>query len=181
MTQFELIKGMNFSLMELGIKGVQKLYAFNPSLFSYGKIKDTFNLYGFPNIMTSEMDTTYAFLDIERAEPLIWDVMSLIHKFGYKYDYTDCDNFAFLTSSLFSFLYGINTLGTCWGNIYNSQTNAFIAAHYFNILISFNQTNRTFELWLADSLNPGLARIEKGKPIILNNWRYDNLSNVKYF
>ena len=181
MNQFTLIKGMNLSLLELGVKGIQKMYKLEPLIFSYAEIKNAFVSSGMPNIVTSEMDTNYAFLNIETADPLVWDVMSLIHKFGYKYDYTDCDNFAFLTSSLFSFLYGINTLGVCWGDVYDNQTDKFLFAHYFNILISFNPSNHKFELWMADSLNPGMVKIEIGQPIVVNNWRYENLKNARYF
>jgi len=181
-TQFDLIKGMNFSIMELGIKGIQNQYKnLDPWIFSFSKIKEVFTNHGYPNIITSEMDFNYAFLEIGTIEPIVTDVMGLVHKFSYKWDYTDCDNFAFLTSALMSFLYGINTVGVCWGNIYNNQTGAFIAAHYFNILITFNATSHTFELYLMDSLNPGLVKIEKGVPIVLNDWRYENLNNVKYF
>jgi hypothetical protein len=181
MTQFDLIKKMNLSLLELGIKGIQKMYKLEPQIFSYAKIKDTFNANGYPNMITSEMDTNYAFLEIGTIQPLVLDTMDLIHKFTYKYDYTDCDNFAFLTSALFSFLYGINTIGVCWGNIYNKDTGAFIAAHYFNILITYNNTKKIFELWLMDSLNPGITKIEKDVPLIIGNWKYKNLTNVKYF
>ncbi len=178
----KMIKSMDFSILEMVIKGIRGLYNnLNPSIFSYGKIKETFNASGLSDILTSEMDTNYAFLSIESAEELVWDVMTLINKLAYKLDFTDCDNFAFLTSSLMSFLYGINTCGVCWGEAYNNETGKLIAAHYFNVLITYNSTYNKFELWVLDSLNPGIEKIEVGQQIIINNWRYENLKNVKYF
>ena len=180
--QQKMIKNMDLSLLEIAVKGIQSLYQdLNPRIFSYNRIKETFVSAGLPDILTSEMDTNYAFLDVSTIDDLLWDAMFLINKFKYRTDVTDCDNFAFFTSSLMSFLYGINTVGTCWGNIYNDSTGNLIAAHYFNVLITHDPVFNRFDLWIADSMNPGLVKIEVGKPIVLGNWRYEKLRNAKFF
>ncbi len=177
-------KNLGFLLLENGIKFVQQAYKnLQPTIFSYGKIREVMDSYGFKGTLDVIYDTSYAFLPIEMIEPLVWDTIILVSKFKYKSEFVDCDNFAHLTTALMSFFYGINTCGSCLGTIYNSHTGAKIAGHYFNILITYsgNPFNK-YEMWLADSLNPvEVFKIEKGSPIIMGDWLYRDFQNIKFF
>ena len=166
-------KNLGFILLNNGVNFIQKAYInLRPAIFSYGEIRNAYNNNGFKDIPVSEYDVSYAFLNTETLEPLIWDVMTLIHKFGYKLEFTDCDNFAHFTTALMSFLYGINTCGTVWGDVYDNQTGKFIAGHYFNVAITYDPVYKKFEMWLCDSLNPGFIKIQKGNLIIMGSWEY---------
>lgn len=178
-----LYKNLGFTLLENGVFFIQKVYAnLQSQIFPYGKIRETLNQYGLTNTVDNERDVKYAFLDYQSLEPILWDVMGLVHKFKYKLEFTDCDNFAELTSSLISFLYGINTCGYCWGDVYDRQTGKFMAGHYFNLAISCSPIYKKFELWLCDSLNPmEITKIEKNTPIIIGDWEYRNLRSVTFF
>ena len=134
----EIRKNLDYSLLWAGISDLQSTYSdLKPVIFNVGKIKDTFVQYGFPNVPTGESDFRYAFLDKETLEPIIWDVMTLLHKTKYKLDFTDCDNYAYLCSALISFLYGINTCGTILGRVEDKNTGKIIGGHYFNFPITY--------------------------------------------
>ena len=168
----QLSKNFNYSLLSLGISGLQKMYNLKPQFFSYGEARTLFNNLGMKAIPVSQMDTQYAYLDVETAEPLVWDVMTFLNKIAYRAETFDCDNFSFLTSSLFSLFFNINTCGTIWGDIYDAQTGKFIAGHYFNGITTYNPLYKKFKLYVADSLNPGFTEVERDKPIIINSWEY---------
>ena len=169
---------LNFSLIEMGIKGTQKTYKnLKPTIFPFGKTKEVFTAHGI-NVPVSQYDFNFAFLDVNTMEELTWKTMTLIHKFGYRKEFTDCDNFAFLQSVLMAFLFGINTCGASLGKIYNAQTGATIGGHYFNTALTYEKGK--FGLYCCDPLNPGFQKVEQGKPIIINNWRYI-IKNAKFF
>jgi hypothetical protein len=132
------------------------------------------------DIPLSEMDVSYTFLTANDAETMAWDIMTFLHQnFKYRSEITDCDNWSFLTSSLISLLYGINTCGTIWGDVYDLN-GKFLFGHYFNGFITYNPVYKNFELWICDSLNPGFVKVEKGKPIIINSWLY-KIKRGNYF
>jgi hypothetical protein len=89
----------------------------------------------------------------------------------------DCDNFAFLMTSLSSFIIGLNTCGAAYGIVYNAKTGATIGGHYFNTIFTSDGS-----LYLIDTLNsyPDFVKIERGKPIILGPWRYE-IRNITFF
>lgn len=170
---------LNFSLLEMGVKGVQNTYKnLKPAIFPFGETKDVFTAHGL-NVPVSQYDYSFAFLDPDTMEELVWKVMTLIHKFKYRKQVTDCDDFAFLQSSLMAFLFGINTCGASLGTIYNAHTGATIGGHYFNMAITYEKGE--FGLYCCDPLNPGFVKVVKGEPIIINDsWKYI-VKNAKYF
>lgn len=173
MTIKEISRKLNLILLESGINGLQNTYKdLKPTIFPFGKIKETYIQYGYKDIPTGEADIKYAFLTPEELEPLIWDVMTLLHKTKYKLDFVDCDDYAYLCSALMSFLYGINTCGTMLGSIVN------LCGHYFNVSITYK--DGLFEMWCSDPLNPGITKILKGQKIIINDWEYQ-LRSARYF
>ena len=170
---------LNFFLLEAGVNGVQKTYKnLKPTIFPFGKTKEVFITHGL-NIPVSQYDFYFAFLDPETMEELVWKVMTLIHKFGYVSEFTDCDNFAFFQSVLMAFLFGINTCGASWGNVYEVNTGKLVNGHYFNLAVTYKDGN--LGLYCCDPLNPGFVKVEKGEPIEINNvWRYV-VKNAKFF
>lgn len=177
----QLYKTLGLGLLSNSIGILQKIYTnLTKNIFYAHEIKDCFVAHGFESIPISEADYSFAFITKEQAEPMVNDIQILLNKFGYKSEYTDCDNFANLCSSLFSFLYAVNTCGVIWGNIYNKDTGNLIAGHYFNIIVTYDPVLKKFELFLADPLNPGFIKIQKGVPIIMNNWKYE-IGSSKFF
>lgn len=177
----QIMKNFYLYLFEYSGKGIQNTYRnLKPSIFPFPKIKDTYIAYGLDSVKISERDFSFAFLDYQTSEPLLFDVMTLLHKFGYKSEFFDCDQFAAAMTILMGLFYGINTCGNCWGIVYDKQTGKEISPHFFNMPITYDPIYKRFELWLCDPLNPGIVKIEKGKPIILNSWEYRSLNNADY-
>lgn len=167
-----------FFLLGAGVPIIQSAHKnLKPEVLPFGEIKTAFNNHGI-NVPVSQYDFYYSFLDADIMEKLTWKVMTLLHKFRYRKEVTDCDDFAFLQSMLMAFLFGINTEGASWGDVYDAETGKFINGHYFNIAITYK--NGEFELYCCDPLNPGFVKIEKDKPIIINDWRYV-VKNGKFF
>jgi len=182
-TYKDLVRQLGYGVIGSGFSILQNGYSdLKPAIFDVGKIKNTFVQYGFPNVPTGEADYEYAFLTPEVLEPILWDVMTLLHKTKYKLNMTDCDDFAYTLTALMSMLFGINTCGTILGRADNKNTGAPIGGHYFNFPITYK--NGLFEMWCCDALNPlTITKIEKGKPIIINDWKYvvTDTSSARYF
>ena len=176
-------KTIGFTLLQSGVGFIQQAYKKLSKKILSGGVRDAFNQYGFNAIPISEADYAFAFLTPQDAEPIAWDIMNFVHRFAYVAEYFDCDNFAHLTSSLMPLLYGVNTCGTIWGDVYDKDTGKFIVGHYFNIVATYKDSiypNERLELYLTDALNPCWIKIEKGKPIIGNQWEY-RIKSGKYF
>jgi len=127
--------GLN--LIHLGIKFVQKAFQSlkKPSSISSYTLKEILRNLGFSKKdMISCSDREYQLIDWNTWE-WIKDI-DLIDKLVYYYDYFDCENFAFLFSSLTAANYQLNSCGVVYGKIYNKDTLNFLGGHAFNVMIT---------------------------------------------
>jgi hypothetical protein len=142
--------------------------------YSFGDVKTLILNLGL-NIPLNQFDYRYYTTSWGGWQLLIDTV--ILDKALYIAEKRDCDNFAFLMTSLSSFIIGLNTCGAAYGIIYNAQTGATIGGHYFNTILTSDGS-----LYLIDTLNsyPDFVKIENRKPIILGPWRYE-IRNITFF
>jgi hypothetical protein len=169
----EITRKFGFTLIDYGIRLLQMTFrGLKVSEFTYDQVKN-FVLNAGLNIPLNQFDNKYYTTDWDSWQLLIDTV--ILDRALYLTEKRDCDNFAFLFTSLASFLTGLNTCGAALGMVYNKDTGALIAGHYFNIIVTSDG-----RLYCFDTLNYGFCQIEKGKPIIINGWRYE-VKNITFF
>lgn len=100
----------------------------------------------------------------------------LVPKIDYYAERFDCDNYAFLASSLASLFLCLNSCGVLHCTVYDNLTNKLIAGHYCNLIVT-----RDEELYLFDMNNGGYTKIEKNQDPVIKNWQYRNLDKVELF
>jgi len=169
-----IARKFGISLINMGIKFVQSAFAgLKPKEISFSDLK-TYCVSAGLDIPTNQFDYKYYLVSWETWQMLL-DLV-ILDKALYIGEKRDCDNFAFLISGLASFLTGLNTCGAALGFVYNRNTGAPIAGHYFNIIVCSDG-----KLYCYDVLNSnGWCQIEKGKPIIIENWEY-KIKNITFF
>jgi len=162
----EISRKLGSILLEKGIVILQSAFkSLKPVSFSFGDLKTYFLNAGI-NTPLNQFDYKYFSVDRETFEILL-DLV-VLDKAMYLAEQRDCDNFASLLTSLFGFLFGLNTFGIGYGEIWGKSTGKFIALHYFNLFAT-----KDGKIYLFDSLNPAESvLIEKGKDIVVNNWKY---------
>jgi hypothetical protein len=171
----ELARKLGSLLLDRGIRFLQLSFQnLKITEFSFGQVKDFVTQAGL-NIPLNQFDLKYYTTNWENWQLLIDTV--ILDKALYIAEKRDCDNFAFLMTSLSSFIMGLNTCGAAYGVVYNKDTGAMVAAHYFNTILTADGS-----LYLIDTLNsyPDFVKIEKGKPIILGPWRYE-IRGITFF
>lgn len=162
-------------LIDSGIKFAQSGFKakVKPIIVSFGTVKDYFINAGLGDVPLVQMDMNY-FLTTWN----IWGLMidyTLLDKLLWIADKFDCDNRAFLFSSLAAILTGVNSCGTAYGKVYNDATKDFIAYHYFNVIATSDG-----KLYCYEPHNDGSCLIEKGKPIVIGGWEY-RITSTMFF
>lgn len=140
---------------------------------SYGGLKDIFITNGLKDIPLRQLDTTYYLTDWVSWQSLFENL--LINQAKYYADKYDCENFAYTVSSLASLVMCLNTCGRGYGTIYDKDSGAKIALHYFNVIPTIDG-----KIYVYDAIRDGSTLIEKGKPIIIKDWKFD-LIDVSLF
>jgi hypothetical protein len=171
----EIARKLGSLLLDKGLYFLRASFQGLPVVvYSAGDVKD-FTLKAGLNIPLNQFDWRYYTTNWENWQLLIDSV--ILDKALYIAEKRDCDNFAFLMTSLSSFIMGLNTCGAAYGVVYNKDTGATIGGHYFNTILTSDGS-----LYLIDTLNsyPDFVKIEKGKPIVLGNWRYE-VKGITFF
>jgi len=171
----EIARKIGFLLLDNGVKILQSAFKdLKPTIYSYGNIASFCQNAGL-NVSLNQFDYNYFTIDWDTWQLLI-DLV-ILDKAMYIGERRDCDNYAFLMSSLASFLTRLNTFGASFGTVYNKDTGRVVGNHYFNIIVASGGN-----LYLIDSLNsyPDYTQIKKGQPIILGSWRYE-IGNITFF
>jgi hypothetical protein len=171
----ELARKLGSLLLDRGIRFLQLSFRnLQVTEFTAVQVKDFVTQAGL-NIPVNQFDWKYYTTSFENWQLLIDSV--ILDKALYIANIRDCDNYAYLMTSFASFIISLNTCGAAYGVVYNAQTGATIAAHYFNTILASDGN-----LYLIDTLNsyPEFTKIEKGKPIILGPWRYE-IRGITFF
>jgi hypothetical protein len=169
----EIARKLGFLLLDSGIRTLQSAFkGLKVTEFSSGNIK-TFTLNAGLNIPINQFDYKCYTTDWDSWQLLIDTV--ILDKALYLAEKRDCDNFAFLFTSLAGFLTGLNTCGAALGKVYNKDTGAIIGWHYFNVIVASDG-----QLYCFDTLNYGFCQIKKGQPIIIGSWLYE-IRNITFF
>jgi hypothetical protein len=169
----EFARKLGSLLLDRGLNILRMAFQGLPVVvFSAGDVKD-FTLKAGLNIPLNQFDWRYYTTNWENWQLLIDSV--ILDKALYIAEKRDCDNFAFLFTSLASFLTGLNTCGAAFGTVYNKDTGATIANHYFNVIVTSDGS-----LFCFDTLNFGFCQIKKGQPVIIGPWRYE-IRNITFF
>ena len=171
----ELARRIGSLLLDIGIRFLQSSFQnLQVTEFTALQVKDFVTKAGL-NIPVNQFDWKYYTTSFENWQLLIDSVV--LDKALYISERFDCDNYSFLFSSLSSIIMRLNTCGVAYGIVYNKNTGALIGYHYFNIILVSDGS-----LYLIDTLNsyPDSVKIEKGKSIVLGNWRYD-VRSITFF
>jgi hypothetical protein len=171
----EFERKLGSMLLDIGIRFLQLSFQnLQVTEFSFGQVKDFVTQAGL-NIPVNQFDWKYYATSFDNWQLLIDSI--ILDKVMYIAEKRDCDNYAFLMTSLSSFIMSLNTCGTAYGVVYNAQTGAIIGAHYFNTILASDGN-----LYLIDTLNsyPEFTKIEKGNPIVLGSWRYE-IRGITFF
>ena len=117
----------------------------------------------------SQLDMYYRFVN-EKTMHKIWEYMiPIVSELKYTLHFGDCDNFAFLMSSLIPWLFGINTCGAAWGEI-------DVGMHYFNIFVTSEG-----KVFCGEPMNGYIIEVKKEEPIKLpHGWTY-KIRNTRYY
>ena len=86
-------------------------------------------------------------------------------------DKYDCDNHAFYFAARVGLLFDLNSMGVCYGTIYNAKTNEYIGGHAFCMPITYE--NNKLNLYCLESQTDKSCLVEKGKDTIIGKWRYE--------
>ncbi len=117
-------------------------------------------------IMPILYDENYAIMPDRMAFKIFQsDVLDIME---YISDFFDCDNYAFLFSSICSAQFLVNSVGVCFGKLINASTKEFIGYHAFNIVPVVSTSNGSITLYLFEPQtgeyttvdNPVLGNIE---------------------
>jgi len=181
----KVIWEFGLNLIYLGIKFVQKAFwsLKKPSTINSNTLKEVLKNLGFTEKdMISCSDQKYQIIDWNTWE-WIKDI-DLIDKLIYYYDYFDCDNFAFLFSSLAAANYQLNSCGVVYGKVYDKNTLKLLGGHAFNVMVT-QEGEKTlqnpdgsfrkepiFRAYCYEPMNDGFTLIERNKSIIIGNWIY---------
>ena len=115
-------------------------------------------------------DEKYYLTNLEKVKEII--EIDWTNTFKYVVDNWDCDNFAMLFASEGGNLYGLNTFFVAFGNIYDSNTGAFLFRHAFNLILT--QDNGITNLYLYEPQTDEIALWKKGQNNVLlsGKWKY---------
>jgi len=152
-------------LIDNGIKFIQSAFHLSPVVYSAQEIRNFLNQYNFPSISLS--DEKYYIIDWNDWLNII--ETDWIGEHQYMSDKFDCDNFAINFSSYASYVFDINSAGTCYGQVFDKNTNNFLAGHAFNLIIALKDGKLTPILY--EPMTRNWCVWQKGS--ILGNWRYE--------
>ena len=169
----EIARKFGTSLMDVGIKMIQSAYTnLKPTKVTFSFIQNAVTNAGLTTPIV-QLDSNYFVTNWGQWE-IIKDT-SLVDKMIYYNEQFDCDNFSYLFSSLAALLFKLNSCGATYGAVYDNKTKVLIAYHYFNLIVTDDG-----KLYCYESMNDGWCLVEKGKPIIINEWEYRPLKVYYY-
>ncbi len=167
----KIFRDFGVSLIDTGISFTRKAFQNNPlTKVSFATIKTNLVNSGI-NCQISEMDTVYQTTSWELWEETLALVHIILGKIKWTSEVFDCDDFARAKKSFMALLFGLTDMGEVWGRVYDKDTGELEWYHYFNVIITANNNVYCHEPITGESV-----LIEKGKPVIIGNWRYEFIS-----
>lgn len=152
--------------IKAGSLALQNSFKLKPTEFPRITLRGFLNDKNIKSISLS--DEKYKFIDWETWKKII--EIDWVSEKKYITDVFDCDNFAFSFSARMSSLFRINTAGVVYGIIYNKDTGNKIGGHAYNAIIAYNKNG--LELYFYEAQTDKWIKFEKGKDVIIGNWRY---------
>ena len=177
MTNEELIKintaAHKFGHFQLdsGIKWIRIAHKLQPRCYTRGEILLFLsNQLGLPTSTLSLADEKYYVETWSKWIPII--DYDLIDQQVYLSDIRDCDNFAAMYSARASFIYGLNSCGLAYGNIYDLLTKKLLFRHAFNLIIYHE--NGALKLRLYEPQTDSSIEWRKGQSNVIPQlkWEY---------
>lgn len=177
MTDILQINSIRRAIGQLGIQvGVSQIREaqseFSTTLAGIEKIQGAVKNFG---ISVSQADTSYYFTSRDNWRKII-DVLNPIAKnFVWEAERFDCDNRAFLMSSLVSLLFRINTCTVLYCDVFDATTGRYKYTHYCNLII--DDVGNCY-LWDVDY--GGMTQKITSNPCVMGVNKYQ-LFNIRVF
>lgn len=151
---------LGHQLIDKGIWFARNAYKLNPKVFTRGEVitflADQLKL---PLSTLSLADEKYH-IESWGKWGMIID-FDLINQQIYLADVFDCDNFASVYSARASLIYGLNSCGLAYGNIYDPITKKYLFRHAFNLIVACE--NRMLKLYLYEPQTDEAMEWRKGQ------------------
>ena len=132
-----------------------------------------------PNIPTIQYDTKFVLIGWDKWLEMFDNI--LLKRIDYYAEVFDCDNYAYLVSSLSSLFLLVNSCGNAHGQVFDKNTGKLITGHYFNIIVTKDNEVYLFDLNNRTYTGAGWAKVDKGKDPIIGNWVYKNIDKTEFF
>lgn len=122
------------------------------------------------NMPTTPLDEKFYYVSLSNWEKIIEVLNPIAKLFPWERERFDCDNRAFLMSSLCSLIFRINTCGVVYCEVYDATTGALKYKHYANLI----SDGTNLYLWDVDA--GGLYQKINSNPVVMGNNRYKLIS-----
>lgn len=158
-------------LVDKGMWFSRNAYKLSPEIFTRAEVFTFLNQQtGIPTSSISLADEKFFIENWEKWGNII--EFDLLNFQQYMSDYRDCDNYAFSFAARSSMIYGLNSCGVAFGNIYDSVTGKFLFRHAFNMILT--RIDKTLRLYLYEPQTDQSCLWQAGKDNILEglNWKY---------
>jgi len=159
-------------LIKGGIDFYQRSFRnLTPTIFSFGEVKNICIENGI-NVIQNDKDFFYSTTSWDNWQRVI--ETDFIDDIKWIAEKGDCDNLALLFASLSIILLRMNSCAYAYCLQTNTETGANVL-HYFNVILTSDR-----KLYAYEPQNDKWVKIEKGKPIILGNKKYD-IKSLTFF
>ena len=169
-----IARRLGSGITQTGLSLIKTAFKINPVEMGY---------YDFKNLFTSLGGTAPVLLDGKYYLTSWQDWLNIIevdfteqHKYiAEKYD---CENYSFSFCSRVSWLFGLNSKGAVYGEVFDKNTGKSLNFHYWVAIVT-NDTDGRHLYWLETETDKWVKH-EIGKPIIIGNMIYKPV-NVRFF
>lgn len=119
------------------------------------------------NIPISQLDVNYYYTSWDNWKKIIEVLYGIIKDFKWEADKADCDDRSNLMTSLCSIIFGINTCGGLYCEVYDAGSNKLKYLHWANLIITSSG-----EIHLFDVDQSGQTTKVSSQPVIMGNNKY---------
>jgi len=107
-------------------------------------------------------DTYYYVIPWKQFKEIIDTLLNWLKSIPYIKDKMDCDDFAYLFSTLISVIFGLNSQGVVHGRVN--------IGHFWNAIVA--EKDGQLKLFYYDVKRGTYMEHEKGRPVIMKGWSY---------
>ena len=163
-------------LISASISLMRKTITTTPNQVNDGFIITAFKNLGLLNGVVRKDDTYYTITWAE-WQNVLEIIKVIMASFPWTKETFDCDNRATMVKVLSDNFTGINTMGIIYGNVYHATTGALLFKHYWNVICTTDGKLHIFDI---DNNGGTITEVEKGKPMVGGNWRYEFITAEWY-